>query len=181
MSRLSTLALSALLCLVLSQTVRGDLNTQVSRNLRQGNQSAGNPNRSSSQEGSAGLKVARKANQTGRANDSLATKADFHEPLLLPRMSQARTPHTARKPGQVRAMRRHSARHSSPRQVGLAGSAAGTTAAAAVITPSSNASATRTAVGSGIAAMTMSLVGKHRTVAVGVVVIRRRAQLTPTR
>jgi len=97
MSRLSTLALSALLCLVLSQTVRGDLNTQVSRNLRQGNQSAGNPNRSSSQEGSAGLKVARKANQTGRANDSLATKADFHyEPLLLPpNVSGQDAPHSA--------------------------------------------------------------------------------------
>ncbi|CAE7424998.1 unnamed protein product [Symbiodinium necroappetens] len=94
MSR-TTLALSAWLCLVLSQTVRGDLNTQVSRNLRQGNQSAGNPNRSSSQEGSAGLKV-RKANQTGRANDSLATKADFHEPLLLPpNVSGQDAPHSA--------------------------------------------------------------------------------------
>ncbi|OLP92019.1 hypothetical protein AK812_SmicGene26215 [Symbiodinium microadriaticum] len=53
---------------------RGDLNTQ---------------------EGSAGLKV-RKANQTGRANDSLATKADFHEPLLLPpNVSGQEAPHSA--------------------------------------------------------------------------------------
>jgi len=86
MFRWSALALSTWLCLVLGQTVMGDLNTQVHRNLRQGNRSAGSANRSSSQEG---LKVAPRANETGRANDTLATKAEFHqvleaEPALLP-------------------------------------------------------------------------------------------------
>eukprot|EP00439_Symbiodinium_sp_Y106_P052889 s1299_g7.t1 len=96
MSRWSALALSTWLCLVLSQTVMGDLNTKVHRNLRQGNHSAGSPNRSSSQEGSAGLKVAPRANQTGRTNDSLATKADFREPLLLPpNVSGQDAPHSA--------------------------------------------------------------------------------------
>ncbi|CAE7903000.1 unnamed protein product [Symbiodinium sp. KB8] len=101
MSRWSALALSTWLCLVLSQTVMGDLNTQVHRNLRHGNHSALSPNRSSSQEGSGGLKVAPRVNETGRANASLATKSEFHQvleaapALLPPNVSGQDAPHSA--------------------------------------------------------------------------------------
>ncbi|CAE7912932.1 anks1b, partial [Symbiodinium sp. KB8] len=80
---------SALLCWVLSQTVTGDLNTQVSRNLRQGNLSAGNQSQSSSRDQSKGLRV---ANQTSSANGSFETaEAAFPileaHPLLPPNVS----------------------------------------------------------------------------------------------
>ncbi|CAE7921797.1 anks1b [Symbiodinium necroappetens] len=169
MSRWSALALSTWLCLVLSQTVMGDLNTQVHRNLRHGNHSALSPNRSSSQEGSGGLKVAPRANETGRQTPRSPRNQNSIKFWRLrlrccSRMSQARTPPTVRKPGQVRAMRLPSARHSSPQ---LVGSAAGTTAATAAIIPSSTASATKAAFGSGTAAMTMAgSAGMHRTAVV---------------
>ena len=79
----------------------GDLNTQVHRNLRHGNHSALSPNRSSSQEGSGGLKAAPRANETGRANASLATKSEFHQvleaapALLPPNVSGQDAPHSA--------------------------------------------------------------------------------------
>eukprot|EP00439_Symbiodinium_sp_Y106_P019183 s8152_g2.t1 len=82
---------SALLCLVLSQTVTGDLNTQVSRNLRQGNLSAGNQSHSHSSSPGPG-KGLRVANQTNSANGSLEiTEAAFPileaHPLLPPNVS----------------------------------------------------------------------------------------------
>ena len=59
------------------------------------------PNRSSSQEGSGGLKVAPRVNETGRANASLATKSEFHQvleaapALLPPNVSGQDAPHSA--------------------------------------------------------------------------------------